>query len=179
MRDVNGYEGLYKIAVDGVVCNIKGNVVKQRITAKGYSIINLRKKGISSTHRVHRLVASAYIDGEDVGLQVDHIDGDKQNNSAANLRWCTASENMGYYYGYSLLDSAKVVMTREELEASYVERGRSIIINGEVYRSISNAAKYIAGMEGKKVDTIKKELKNFMNGKRASWKMYNKYYIGK
>jgi maltooligosyltrehalose synthase len=177
MKDVNGYEGLYSVSVEGTIYNKKGKIVGQRTSTKGYKIINLSKDGLSVTHRVHRIVASAYVEGEAEGLQVDHIDGDKCNNHKDNLRWCTAAENMGYYYGYSVLPIAKATMSKEELEESYAAKGRPLTINGEVYRSISNAAKYIADREGKKVDTVKKELKNFMNGKRFAWSMYGKYAI--
>lgn len=177
MKDIIMYEGIYKVTEDGAIHSSRGRILKQR-DSKGYSIINLCKDGVTTTHRVHRLVASAYVNGEEEGLQVDHIDGNKKNNHKDNLRWCTGKENMGYFYGYSLLDSAKATMTKEQLEEMYAEKGRSIIINGEVYRSITKAAKHIADAEDKKIDTVRKELKNYMNGKRPEWCMYGKYNIG-
>jgi len=43
--------------------------------------------------RVHRLIAMAFIEGFDESMEVDHIDGDKQNNALENLRQVTSSEN--------------------------------------------------------------------------------------
>ena len=47
---------------------------------------------------VHRLVASKYCSGRHrAGRQdmtVDHIDADKNNNQAENLRWMSRSENL-------------------------------------------------------------------------------------
>ena len=43
---------------------------------------------------VHRLVADAFLPvvvGKDV---INHIDGNKMNNSVMNLEWCTQSENV-------------------------------------------------------------------------------------
>ena len=42
---------------------------------------------------VHRLVALAFIPNPDNKQFVDHIDTNKLNNNASNLRWTTISEN--------------------------------------------------------------------------------------
>ena len=44
--------------------------------------------------RVHRAVASVFVEGYAPGLEVDHIDGDIYNNSAENFRWLTKAEHM-------------------------------------------------------------------------------------
>lgn len=45
---------------------------------------------------VHRLVALAFVPKEDGKDYVDHIDGNRSNNCATNLRWCTHLENDNY-----------------------------------------------------------------------------------
>ena len=44
--------------------------------------------------RVHRAVASTFVEGYAPGLEIDHIDGDIYNNKADNFRWLTKAEHM-------------------------------------------------------------------------------------
>lgn len=87
----------------------KGNIfnehiqryAKQRYRAgTKYHIINLKQKdGTSKGYRVHRLVAMAFLEkkSEDQN-EVNHIDGNKENNSVSNLEWCTSSENQRHAF---------------------------------------------------------------------------------
>lgn len=43
--------------------------------------------------RIHRLVALAFLPNLEDKKMVDHINGDKNNNTVVNLRWCTSNEN--------------------------------------------------------------------------------------
>lgn len=59
----------------------------------GYYCIKL--SGRNGGHMLlHRMVASVWCDKKDGCTQVNHIDGNKGNNSAENLEWVTPSENM-------------------------------------------------------------------------------------
>lgn len=42
---------------------------------------------------MHRLIATLFIPNPDNKPQVDHINGDKSDNRAVNLRWVDALEN--------------------------------------------------------------------------------------
>ena len=59
----------------------------------GYFIVKL--SGRNGGHMpLSRMVADVWCDKHENATQVDHIDGDKGNNSAENLEWVSASENM-------------------------------------------------------------------------------------
>ena len=71
--------------------------VKPEKTSKGYLRVPLYKDGKRKWHKVHRLVANAFIPNPDNKPQVNHKDGNKLNNSITNLEWVTDEENKEHY----------------------------------------------------------------------------------
>jgi hypothetical protein len=69
---------------------------------KGYFRTNLAKDGVNKTVKVHRVVAEAFIPNPDNLPQVNHKDGNKQNNCVENLEWCSASENQKHAFRLGL-----------------------------------------------------------------------------
>lgn len=81
-------------------------ILKQRKNTYGYMFCNCKIYGKTYTIRIHRAVAEAFIPNIDHKPQVDHIDGNKENNEVSNLRWCTAKENTVYAIEMGLKDKA-------------------------------------------------------------------------
>lgn len=99
-RWVVGYEGLYMVSNMGNVMTVpkrthsNGFLLTPTIGTNGYQTVHLRKDGASKRPSVHRLVAVAFIPNPDNLPEVNHIDGEKTNNSVDNLEWCTRSKNV-------------------------------------------------------------------------------------
>lgn len=93
-KDIEGYKGHYQISNYGNVRSLKKDAFLRKCAyLKGYKIISLWKNGIGKMFRVYRLVAAAFIPNPENKPCVDHIDGDRANNHADNLRWVTVKEN--------------------------------------------------------------------------------------
>lgn len=113
-KDIPGYETLYQINERGDVKSIQrhiengskhGMLLPERILAQsiahnGYCYVTLRKNNTSKHHYVHRLVASAFLQG--TGATVNHIDGNKHNNCVENLEYVSYSQNNQHAYDLGL-----------------------------------------------------------------------------
>lgn len=105
-KPVKDFEGLYMISNMGRLCSVGGDrptknghirhynwYIHAVYETRGYNKQTLYSKDKSKSVMVHRLVAEAFIPNPENKSQVDHIDGNKLNNKASNLRWTTPSEN--------------------------------------------------------------------------------------
>ena len=100
-KDIKGYEGKYQITSWGRVYSVDSETfVKQQLTEKGYLRVDLYGNNGQRKHfKVHRLVAEAFILNPFGKPQVNHKDGNKENNSFTNLEWVTNQENRNHYVG--------------------------------------------------------------------------------
>lgn len=103
-RDINGYEGLYKISSNGQVKSLRNQVILKQFPDKdGYYRVNLTNKyGLKKQYAVHRLLAMTFIENPENKTVINHIDGDKQNNQLDNLEWSSISENTQHGYDHGL-----------------------------------------------------------------------------
>lgn len=94
-KQIDGYQD-YEVSSLGRVRSLKfgkERILKPRKNTDGYFCIVTCMNGKESSHRIHRLVASAFLPNPNNHLQVDHINRDITNNQIDNLRWVTPSQN--------------------------------------------------------------------------------------
>ena len=85
----------YSISSDGRVYSKRKNMfLKPYRNTKKYMCVDIYKKNT----RVHRLVAENFIPNPNNYEQVNHIDGNKENNDVSNLEWCSNRMNSIHYH---------------------------------------------------------------------------------
>ena len=116
MREVPGCRGIYSVTTDGRVWSSPrewtagkgspqghaGRWLTPVVDATGYERVRLTVDGARTFPSVHRLVALTWIENSGGMPQVNHIDGDKLNNSVENLEWCTSAENIRHAHAIGL-----------------------------------------------------------------------------
>lgn len=102
-KDIEGYEGVYRVSNMGRVYSVKRNIMlkPQRVCdgAKdggGYRAVRLCVDGEYKMAYIHRLVAQAFLPNPQNLPQVNHKDEDKTNNRVENLEWCDDKYNKNY-----------------------------------------------------------------------------------
>lgn len=108
----------YEINSTGLVRNkTTGHNMKWIDNGKGYKSVKLyntdRPQGRLCL--VHRLVLSTF-NPSDGGLDVNHIDGDKSNNSFTNLEWVTKSENTQHAHMIGLFQNKLAIEQVREIK---------------------------------------------------------------
>lgn len=63
---------------------------------QGYRKFDVGPAAANKSLKVHRLVAELFIPNFERKPQVNHIDGDKDNNAWTNLEWVTSQENIDH-----------------------------------------------------------------------------------
>lgn len=95
-RWVPGWEGDYSVTRGGDIISYKSwHPVKMLLATHeaGYLRVNLRRRALAKTFYVHRLVAAAFL-GDPSDLEVDHLNGVRNDNRVENLEIVTHAENL-------------------------------------------------------------------------------------
>ena len=136
-RDIDGFTN-YQVTSEGDVLNKKsGRCLKPRSDRYGYMNVVLCKNGVQHNRRVHRFVAEAFLEQPDGETwQVNHKNGDKNDNRLDNLEFVSPSDNMRHAYANGL-----------NHWEGYNETPVRVIETGKVYKSQAECARAIGGSQ--------------------------------
>lgn len=117
--------------------------IKPLMDTNGYLKVNLYKNKKLYRKLIHRLVATAFIPNLDNKPQVNHIDGNKQNNAVSNLEWCTRIENIQHSWETGLRNEETKKKMSEANKGKNNPQAKKIrcINTGEIFDCINEAVK--------------------------------------
>lgn len=95
-KDIKDLQGLYQISNKGKIRSYFNDfrILTPQVSKNGYLRIIVKNKHYS----IHRLVAETFIPNPQNKPEVNHKDGNKENNCVNNLEWVTRSENQIHSY---------------------------------------------------------------------------------
>lgn len=146
----------YEVSTYGNIRNkITQKILKGRLTKSGYLQVSLKidETNKFSNRYIHRLVAIYWIDNPENKREINHKDGNKENNNINNLEWVTSSENQKHRH------SIGINKTSNRRVGKFTKDGELVA----EYNSIQAAAN--AENNG-----IRVSIDNVVHGKRKSLK---------
>lgn len=123
-KDILEYKGLYQVSDLGKVRNRHGKLLKFRVTKKvPYARVGLSIGNTQTKYSVHRLVLSTFsphLRADE--MTVDHINGNKLDNSLSNLRWMTNSNNSAIKRSISFISDSEILVYEPETQRTRIFR---------------------------------------------------------
>ena len=162
---IKGWEE-YECDTNGVVYSKVGKPRKYSINHNGYCIVGLHKPGIKKGFGIHTLIAKTFIPNPDPATktQVNHKNGNNQDNSVENLEWVTTQENMDHARDVLGIDRTKINNHNSKEVWAYHKKTGELIYH---FDCVMNAARFFLkdNYEYKKARRIQNIISQNANGK--------------
>jgi hypothetical protein len=141
------YRELYEVSREGKVWSVRSKkYLSPNINCRsGYHSVELYNNYKARRINIHRLVALAFIPNPDGLLEINHIDGDRNNNTVFNLEWTTRSDNCRHAFRIGLSAISKKCreaasrsgLKRRKLSDVQVSTIREMLANGDTQYAIA------------------------------------------
>ncbi len=154
MKDIKSYENKYAVDKEGNVWSYPNRFhkditkLKPRVRQKGYQSVSLSKNGKVKEYLIHRLVVDTY-NGIDDGLEVNHINGIRDDNRLSNLECVSRSVNAlhGKWINKNgnqklTLDDAKVIRERASKGEKQIDIAKEFIVSPQTINQIIKGCIY-------------------------------------
>lgn len=126
--------GKYEVSNLGHVRSTLKKINKKPSINKGYHKVGIIENNCKKERFIHRLVAKAFIPNPENKPEVNHINGDKSNNTISNLEWVTPKENMAHSRLTGLNKGHKKTLPSISKKVLCVDTGK-------IYKSAGQAGK--------------------------------------
>ena len=124
-KEIPGFEGLYAVSNLGKVKNLLTNKIRKAPITQGYHRVSLTKDLRPKHYKVSRLVALTWIPNPRNKPEVNHLDGNRLNDSVKNLQWVTSSENTQHAYDTGLQIAREKPVLQYTLTMEFIREFRS------------------------------------------------------
>ena len=107
-KAIQGTKGFIEVSTEGRVRSLLSGtprILKTTVDTKGYHRVRVTIEREKMGFKLHREAAKAFIPNPDNKPQVNHKDGNKNNNCISNLEWATNKENSHHAIKNGLWDS--------------------------------------------------------------------------
>lgn len=120
----------FAVSRDGRVFNLKANREAAVHRTNGYCFVNVNDNGTTKNYYIHRLVALAFIPvplevlEKTDNPEINHKDGNKENNAASNLEWVTSLQNIRHAIENDLASFQKVLARNIETDEIRIHKSK-------------------------------------------------------
>lgn len=122
------YHG-YLVSDSGLITRKNSTELQQtKLHKRGYVLCHISINGKKSWRLLHRIVATVFIPNPENKPQVNHIDGNKQNNNVSNLEWVTNSENRQHAVNNALISFGDKLS--KKLDSNLVKEIKKLYVKG-------------------------------------------------
>lgn len=196
-KDIEGYEGYYQVSslgrvksldrIDATGRKLKGRILKPTLTIPskkykdGYFTVALSIGGKIKRHKVHRLVAKAFIPNPNNFPEVNHKDENKINNNINNLEWCNKIYNCNYGTRNERANKTKEQKHSDNKKIIKINNSNKTNKKKPILAIKKDKCSFIyfesISQAGNVLNICKKSISNYCKRDNISFKGYYFYYI--